>query len=146
MPICFKLDMLPPRTTSQQKGERIVGKGKNAYIHHYQKAKVKSAQNEYIARLLPHRPKEPIKGPVRMTVKFLFKANTKNVSGMTYTHMCDEDVTLGNVAFKRSTYWLSANGVTIKQYVYAKSFDKYMAVIAVTATNKSVDTLEAMFS
>ena len=91
MPICFKLDMLPLRTTSQQKGERIVGKGKNAYIHHYQKAKVTAAQNEYIARLLPHRPQEPIKGPVRMTVKFLFKANTKKQHGKPKTTRPDTD-------------------------------------------------------
>lgn len=77
----FKLDMLPPRTTSQQKGERIVGKGKNAYIHHYQKAKVTAAQNEYIARLLPHRPPESIEGPIRLMVEFRYKTNSKKLDG-----------------------------------------------------------------
>ena len=87
----FKLDMLPPRTTSQQKGERIVGKGKNAYIHHYQKPKVEAAQNQYIARLLPYRPMDPIEGPVRLRVEFRHKTNTKKLDGKPKTTRPDTD-------------------------------------------------------
>lgn len=125
MPICFKLDMLPPRTTSQQKGERIVGKGKKAYIHHYQKAKVTAAQNEYIARLLPHRPQEPIKGPVRMTVKFLFKANTKKQHGKPKTTRPDTDnmVKLLKDCMTKCGYWLDDSQVYDERVIKEWSMD-----------------------
>ena len=92
MPVMhFDLDMLPPRTTSQQKGERIVGRGKNAYIHHYQKPKVEAAQNQYIANLLRHRPEEPITGPVKMIVEFRHRASTKKQHGTPKTTRPDTD-------------------------------------------------------
>ena len=52
----FKLKMIPPTATAQQKGERVV----NGYIHHYKKKNV--AQAEAILRdaLLPYVPAEPI--------------------------------------------------------------------------------------
>ena len=52
----FKLKMIPPTATAQQKGERVVG----GYIHHYKKKNV--AQAEAILRdaLLPYVPAEPI--------------------------------------------------------------------------------------
>ena len=52
----FKLKMIPPTATAQQKGERVV----NGYIHHYKKKNV--AQAEAILRdaLLPYVPEVPI--------------------------------------------------------------------------------------
>ena len=52
----FKLKMIPPTATAQQKGERVV----KGYIHHYKKKNV--AQAEAILRdaLLPYVPAEPI--------------------------------------------------------------------------------------
>jgi Holliday junction resolvase RusA-like endonuclease len=52
----FKLKMIPPTATAQQKGERVV----KGYIHHYKKNNV--AQAEAILRdaLLPYVPEEPI--------------------------------------------------------------------------------------
>ena len=52
----FKLKMIPPTATAQQKGERVVG----GYKHHYKKKNV--AQAEAILRdaLLPYVPEEPI--------------------------------------------------------------------------------------
>lgn len=126
MPVmCFKLDMLPPRTTSQQKGEQIVGKGKNAYIHHYQKPKVEAAQNQYIAHLLPHRPQEPIKGPVRLTVKFLFKANTQKQHGKPKTTRPDTDnmVKLLKDCMTKCGYWLDDSQVYDERVIKEWSLD-----------------------
>ena len=52
----FKLKMIPPTATAQQKGERVV----KGYIHHYKKKNV--AQAEAILRdaLLPYVPAKPI--------------------------------------------------------------------------------------
>ena len=65
----FKLKMIPPTATAQQKGERVVG----GYIHHYKKKNV--AQAEAILRdaLLPYVPKEPITDkPIALKVLWEF--------------------------------------------------------------------------
>ena len=65
----FKLKMIPPTATAQQKGERVVG----GYIHHYKKKNV--AQAEAILRdaLLPYVPEEPItETPIRLVARWLF--------------------------------------------------------------------------
>lgn len=65
----FKLKMIPPTATAQQKGERVVG----GYIHHYKKKNV--AQAEAILRdaLLPYVPANPITDtPIRLVARWLF--------------------------------------------------------------------------
>ena len=65
----FKLKMIPPTATAQQKGERVV----NGYIHHYKKKNV--AQAEAILRdaLLPYVPETPIKEkPISLNVIWMF--------------------------------------------------------------------------
>ena len=65
----FKLKMIPPTATAQQKGERVVG----GYIHHYKKKNV--AQAEAILRdaLLPYVPAETITDrPIRLVTRWLF--------------------------------------------------------------------------
>ena len=52
----FKLKMIPPTATAQQKGERVV----NGYIHHYKKKNVAAAEAILRDALLPYVPAEPI--------------------------------------------------------------------------------------
>ena len=78
----FKLKMIPPTATAQQKGERVVG----GYIHHYKKKNV--AQAEAILRdaLLPHVPEEPITDqPIILDVMWEFpypKSAKKHIHGV----------------------------------------------------------------
>ena len=65
----FKLKMIPPTATAQQKGECIMG----GYIHHYKKRNV--AQAEAILRdaLLPYVPEAPItEKPIALNVLWMF--------------------------------------------------------------------------
>ena len=65
----FKLKMIPPTATAQQKGERVVG----GYIHHYKKKNVAAAEAILRDALLPYVPAEPITDqPIRLDVKWLF--------------------------------------------------------------------------
>ena len=73
----FILDFPPPRATHQQKGERIVGSGKNAFIHHYEKKNVKNARSLFMAHLTQPAPETPIKGPVRLVTVWGYKAPNK---------------------------------------------------------------------
>ena len=52
----FKLKMIPPTATAQQKGERVV----NGYIHHYKKKNVAAAEAILRDALLPYVPEAPI--------------------------------------------------------------------------------------
>ena len=52
----FKLKMIPPTATAQQKGERVV----NGYIHHYKKRNVAAAEAILRDALLPYVPEAPI--------------------------------------------------------------------------------------
>ena len=78
MPILnFTLDFPPPKATHQQKGERIVGRGKNAFIHHYEKKNVRDARALFMAYLAQYAPKAPIAGPVRLVTIWGYKAQRK---------------------------------------------------------------------
>lgn len=65
----FKLKMIPPTATAQQKGERVVG----GYIHHYKKKNVAAAEAILRDALLPYVPAEPIADqPIWLTVRWMF--------------------------------------------------------------------------
>lgn len=67
----------PPRTTAQEKGERIVNPphGK-PFIVHYEKDKVKMARRMYAALLAQYVPREPMKGAVALDVTFCFRVKS----------------------------------------------------------------------
>ena len=65
----FKLKMIPPTATAQQKGERVVG----GYIHHYKKKNVAAAEAILRDALLPYVPEAPITDrPIWFEVKWFF--------------------------------------------------------------------------
>ena len=65
----FKLKMIPPTATAQQKGERVV----NGYVHHYKKKNVAAAEAILRDALLPYVPDEPVMNePVFLEVTWEF--------------------------------------------------------------------------
>ena len=65
----FKLKMIPPTATAQQKGEQIIG----GRIHHYKKKNVRQAEAILRDALLPYLPAEPIVDkPIRLSVLWMF--------------------------------------------------------------------------
>ena len=65
----FKLKMIPPTATAQQKGERVVG----GYIHHYKKKNVAAAEAVLRDALLPYVPAEPIADqPIQLVALWMF--------------------------------------------------------------------------
>lgn len=65
----FKLKMIPPTATAQQKGEMIIG----GHIHHYKKRNVAAAEAILRDALLPYVPAEPITGhPLKFEVMWEF--------------------------------------------------------------------------
>ena len=78
----FKLKMIPPTATAQQKGERVVG----GYIHHYKKKNVAKAEAILRDALLPYVPEEPIENqPIALSVVWMFpypKSARKHKQGM----------------------------------------------------------------
>lgn len=65
----FKLKMIPPTATAQQKGERVVG----GHIHHYKKRNVAEAEAILRDALLPYILKEPITDkPIFFAANWMF--------------------------------------------------------------------------
>lgn len=68
MELRFYLPMEPPRTTAQQK--RVVVK--NGRQMRYEGQALADAHAKLRAHLAPHRPQEPLRGAVRLMVKWMF--------------------------------------------------------------------------
>ena len=79
----FKLNIIPPTATAQQKGERVIG----GRIHHYVKKNVLDAEAILRDALLPYVPAEPITDlPIRLDVTWMFsypKSAKKHQPGWT---------------------------------------------------------------
>ena len=67
--ISFFMHMIPPRTTAQTK--RVVV-GKNGKQRRYEGESLKDAHAKLRAHITPHKPDEPLTGPVRLVVKWMF--------------------------------------------------------------------------
>lgn len=77
MELSFFMPMDPPTATHQEKKVTVRG-GKPVY---YEPAKLKAARAKLTAALLPHRPKRPIQGPVKLEVSWRFAASGKHKAG-----------------------------------------------------------------
>lgn len=65
----FKLKIIPPTATAQQKGEQII----SGRIHHYKKKNVRQAEAILRDALMPYLPAEPIVDkPIRLSVLWMF--------------------------------------------------------------------------
>lgn len=71
----FTLEIAPPRTTAQQKGERIIWTGQGPQIMHYEKETVKNVRRIYAEALTPYKPEKPIEGPVELKIVWRYKKN-----------------------------------------------------------------------
>ena len=65
----FFLDMKPPTTTHQQQSVHVVG-GKP---HFFDPPALKAARAEFRRVLAPHRPSEPLTGPLRLVTKWCYE-------------------------------------------------------------------------
>lgn len=71
------LDIDPPRTTAQQKGEAVI----NGHIHHYTKPKVREAENEMALYLSRQAPDYPMSGPIIVVVVWVYSRRCKPKGG-----------------------------------------------------------------
>lgn len=72
------LDIDPPRTTAQQKGERVTRSG---HIFHYIKPKVQEATDILTWELSQYAPDAPIDGPVSLHTVWVFSRACKPKGG-----------------------------------------------------------------
>ncbi len=73
----FFMPMIPPTATHQEKKWRVVN-GKPVC---YEPQEVKAARNKLTAHLTRHRPEQPLKGPLRLLVKWCFPRTGKHCNG-----------------------------------------------------------------
>ena len=75
MRIEFWIPGEPPRVTAQQKGvNRRTGK-------YYKPAELRDAEQKYLAYANQVRPAQPLEGPIRLTVIFVFLAGKSHTPG-----------------------------------------------------------------
>ena len=77
MLIQFFLPMKPPTVTHQEKSVHVV-KGKPVF---YEPAELSAARNKLMAHLGRHRPEAPLRGAVRLVVKWCFPITGKHGDG-----------------------------------------------------------------
>ena len=73
MELSFELPIDPPRTTHQQKKIAVV----NGKPHIYTPARLSAALSVLGWSLATHKPKEPLKGPLALVVRWKFKGQRK---------------------------------------------------------------------
>lgn len=63
------LEMVPPSTTSQQKGARVMKRGG---VRFYEKKNVKEGLALITDELRNHRPPQPLEGPLQVVIQFVY--------------------------------------------------------------------------
>ena len=77
MEIRFFLPMKPPTVTHQEKSVHVVN-GKPVF---YEPAELKAARSKLMANLARHKPVAPLRGAVRLVVKWCFPITGKHTDG-----------------------------------------------------------------
>lgn len=88
MMIVFDIPGEPPRTTAQQARS---GTGRNGRHYHYKTERLKAAEAQLIAGMMPHRPKKPLEGALELYVDWRFKAGRGHKPGEPKTTRPDTD-------------------------------------------------------
>lgn len=122
----FFLPMIPP-TVTQQEHKVAVIKGKPIF---YDPPELAAAKNKLSGHLAPHRPKAPMNGAIRLTVKWLFprgdhedgeyrvtKPDTDNLQKMlkdvmTLCHYWNDDAQVASEIVEK--FWAETSGIYIK--------------------------------
>lgn len=122
----FFLPMIPPTVTQQEHKVTII-KGKPVF---YDPPELAAAKNKLSGHLTPHRPKSPIQGAIRLTVKWLFprgnhnngeyritKPDTDNLQKMlkdvmTRCHYWNDDAQVASEIIEK--FWADIPGIFIK--------------------------------
>ena len=87
LPMSFFLPMIPPTSTKQTRGIR---RGKDGKVQFYSR-KDGDAEEKLRAHLAPHRPCEPLRGALKVVVKWCFPVKGKHKDGEPYTNKPDVD-------------------------------------------------------
>ena len=66
-----------PTTTHQQKKVAVL----NGKVRHYEPESLAEARSKFMSALYPHAPADEMKGPIRLTVKWLFPMTKKSEDG-----------------------------------------------------------------
>lgn len=126
-----------PKQSAQQKGETIkyrrAPNGKLVpYVHHYRKERIEAARNLFIYKMKNYAPKEPIEGPVKLTVMLFFDVKDRQLWGKYKATRpdCDNYVKEIKDAMTASRFWNDDNQVVDLRVVkrYAEKATIYIKV------------------
>lgn len=126
-----------PKGTAQMKGETIKYRRNQAgkvvpYIKHYRTAKVDAERGLFIYGMKRHAPKEPIEGPVKLTVLLFFDVKDRSLWGKYKPTRpdCDNYVKEIKDAMTASRFWNDDNQV-VELHVKKRYAEKATIYISV---------------
>lgn len=132
----FFLPMGRPPTVTAQQGHRTTRSG-----HHYTDARALDARALYRAMLAPHAPADPMRGPVRLLVKFLFPLNGHEDGEYKITKPdTDNMIKILKDAMSDVGFWNDDAQVaseTVEKF-YSKTTGVFVSVCVLPATGYSV--------
>lgn len=85
--IHFFMPMEPPTATAQEK-QSTIRNGKRQY---YNNNRLQNAEDKLVDGLFPHIPDQPMQGPLRLSVMWLYSAEGKHKHGEWRTSKPDTD-------------------------------------------------------
>lgn len=123
----FFLKMIPPTKTQQ---EHRIGKTRTGKLYMYEDRELKQIRQQYRDALRPFVPDEPLKGPLRLVVKWLFpkgrhkdgqykdtKPDTDNLNKMlkdemTHMEFWGDDAQVASEIIEK--FWAETTGIYIE--------------------------------
>ena len=101
MQIEFFMTMIPP-TVTHQEHKVMVRKGKPYF---YEPAELKAARSKLLAFVGKHKPKVPLKGPLRLVTKWIWKKDEQGFEYKTTKPDTDNLIKLLKDCMTKVGYW-----------------------------------------
>lgn len=122
--IKFRLDCIPPKSTGQAGLRILKRKDGSRFIGKIENSKSSIAKNELLTLIMPHRPRKPLEGAIRMDIKWIYpwkstEPKKNRVNGYKYCDKkpdCDNLTKLIQDQLSRLGFWIDDAQVAILHF------------------------------
>lgn len=119
----FVINCIPPKHTAQASNRILKTKDGRFFVGKMSSSNAKQTQNELMWLLMPYRPKEPYKGPLKEVVRWIYPYRKsepkKNIGKEIWCDTrsdCDNLVKMFNDCLTRLGFWVDDGQVAILHF------------------------------